>query len=445
MAYPTITYNQTTGSNTAPSDAVATSGGTSTTVSGTSGTNTITFSSAVDLTGVANDGGSDYIWVNNAGNDRSLYQITAFTGGVSTCTAVTVFETVDGVGVSAVDWHVNGTRNDIQSDNDGYDWMPGWTILLDGDQTRTSGHLRITDNLNVSGYTVTVNDPPLTIKAAATGRAKIEQTAASGNAQILRLTRHCFVQIERIDFSTPNNVSSQVEFAVDTGNISMYDCSISAPNSTASSLFSMGSGDSLSMVKCYIEGGTTYAVDATGNDITMINCWVDCKDSHGTTAALNLKPAYTATLHNVAVTESAGDGVHINREGNAGRHTDWMIRNCTIADCAGDGLEVTGTSNANATPSWNMYIINSLFASNGGWGVNSGGNNVDAAGFVGFNAFYSNTSGEYSDSSITKGDDVTLTADPFTNAGDDNYTINDAAGGGAALKTAGLNAMPDRP
>jgi hypothetical protein len=398
----------------------------------------------VDLTGVADDG-SDYIWVNNAGADRSLYQITAFTGGVSTCTAVTVFEDVDGVGVSAVAWHVNGTRNDIQADNDSYDWMPGWTILLDGDQTRTSGHFRVADNLNVSGYTVTVEDPPLTIKPLSTGRAKIEQTAASGNAQMMRLTRHCFLQLERIDFSTPNNVSSQVEFDVATGNVSMYDCSITAPNSTATALFVMGSGDSLSMVSCYIEGGTTYVVDATGNDITMVNCWVDCKGTHGTTAALNLQTAYTATLHNVAVTESAGDGIHINRTGNSGRHTDWMLRNCTVADCTGDGVEMTGTSTANTTPSWNVYILNSLFAGNGGWAVNAASNNMGSCGFIGFNGFYNNTSGTYSNSTVTKGDDVTLTADPFTDAANDDYTINNTAGGGADLKAAGLNAMPGRP
>lgn len=439
MAYPSITYNQTTGSNTAPSDAVATSGGTSTTVTGTQGTNTITFSSTVDLTGVVDDD-SDYIGVGTSGGDRKLYRITAFTGGVGTCTAVTVEPSID-AGVSAVGWHVNGTRATFLDNFDSYDWMPGWTVLLDGDQTRTGGNLRVGNNF--SG-THDGTDPPLTIKPlSSTGRAAISSSHTAG--EMLRLNTHALLQLERLDFSMPNSTASGTYVYASSGNLSAYDCTFSAPLSTATSFVFSGSGDSMSFVHCYFEGGTNHVIDITGNDCTLINCWLDCKGTHGTSSALDLGPSYTATVINTAITESAGDGINLNRQGNPGRQLDWMIRNCTVADCSGDGLTFSGTPSSTTGSSWNVFVMNTLISGNGGWGLNTNSGNIAACGFIGYNAFYNNTSGEYSDSTVTKGGDVTLTADPFTNAGADNYTINDAAGGGADLKAAGLNAMPDRP
>ena len=440
MAYPTITYNQSTGSNTAPSDAVATSASTSTTVSGTSGTNTITFSSAVDLTGVADDD-SDYIWVNNAGSDRSIYQITAFTGGVSTCTAVTVYENIDGTGVSAVDWHVNGTRNDIVADNDGYDWMPGWTISLNGDQTRSGSNFRVGNNHGSSGDAIVTAMPPVTIEPSSSGRVSIVNNGTAGEA--FRLSAHLHVKIERVDFSSPSYTNGATPFNLVAGNTDMFDCSIDVPSTSFSPL--VNSEDSVSLVKTYMRGGGALIVDGDGSDIAMMNCWIDCQGTYGTTAAVKIQANDSALLINTAITESAGSGLLMDRGGNVGRHVDQMVRNCTIADSAGDAITVSGTPNSTTSPTWNVFILNNLLASSGGYGINSSGQGIEYCGYIGFNGFYSNTSGNYSETALAHSDDVTCSASPFTDAANDDYTINDTAGGGADLKAAGLNAMPDRP
>jgi hypothetical protein len=86
-------------------------------------------------------------------------------------------------------------------------------------------------------------------------------------------------------------------------------------------------------------------------------------------------------------------------------------------------------------------LMNNIFVSCGGYGVSNGGGYGPgwASEAVDYNAFYNNTSGARN--GLTAGaHDVTLSADPFTDAANGDFSLNSTSGGGAALKGMGFPA-----
>ena len=120
MAYPIVKYNSSTGSNTAPSDAVATG----TNASGTGAGTTITLNGTFDCTAAADDD-SDFIWCATTSGQRHLFQITSFTGGKATATAVVVAEAIGATTFSGATWHINGSRLSLESDSSNEDYRTG--------------------------------------------------------------------------------------------------------------------------------------------------------------------------------------------------------------------------------------------------------------------------------------------------------------------------------
>ena len=83
-----------------------------------------------------------------------------------------------------------------------------------------------------------------------------------------------------------------------------------------------------------------------------------------------------------------------------------------------------------------MQVINSIFSSNSGWGINlTGGGGNYAWGDFRANAYYNNTSGTITGGILTGIGDVTLSASPFVSSTD--FGLNKTAGGGAACKAVG--------
>lgn len=95
----------------------------------------------------------------------------------------------------------------------------------------------------------------------------------------------------------------------------------------------------------------------------------------------------------------------------------------------------------------NMTIKNNLIVSNGGAGVTTSSSSVYADYATDGNAYFNNTSGNrvnmdsvagvFAQDPYTNVLDVILTADPFTNAAGGDFSINNNAGGGAAVRGAG--------
>ena len=110
----TVIYDATSGSDTAPTGNHG---------SGTNGdiaTTTLTLNETVDFTGVADDD-TDYLWFTGNAGDRHLFTITAFVGGVATCTSLTLSETCT-ASRTASNWAVNGERKTLINDTTREDW-----------------------------------------------------------------------------------------------------------------------------------------------------------------------------------------------------------------------------------------------------------------------------------------------------------------------------------
>jgi hypothetical protein len=127
---------------------------------------------------------------------------------------------------------------------------------------------------------------------------------------------------------------------------------------------------------------------------------------------------------------------------NTGATTDGMqasaagggiIADCDFAFNGRHGLSLTATGNM-------IALSNLLVYGNGGWGINTA---VDVRRVVGERiAFGSNASGNYNSAQFDIPSIVTLTADPFIDSVNDNYTLNAAVGGGALARSI-LRITPD--
>jgi hypothetical protein len=203
MAHPevVVSYNSSTGSNTNPSDCVASSVGTSVTARGTASGTTITFDFAeselesLDLSGAADDD-SDYIWCSTTTGGRHLFQITAFSPSAGACTSITVYPAIEADFTGAT-WHVNGTRQSFEADTSNSDFEDmdrGWTFELDGSFTHSTRWLRIGNN---ASSVSAVDDEPFTIRAAsgATSRPSID---VAQNRELLRWGANFIVKVSGI-------------------------------------------------------------------------------------------------------------------------------------------------------------------------------------------------------------------------------------------------------
>ena len=107
------------------------------------------------------------------------------------------------------------------------------------------------------------------------------------------------------------------------------------------------------------------------------------------------------------------------------------VQGCVFHNNTGDGI------GSNAGTTGVLEVKNSIFTSNGGYGINvSAQSNRNAV--YESNAFKSNTSGSYGTNTTAGTGDITLTVDPFTDAANQDFTLNATAGGGADLKSLAL-------
>lgn len=139
----------------------------------------------------------------------------------------------------------------------------------------------------------------------------------------------------------------------------------------------------------------------------------------------------TSAILNNIVANVGSHGIVVQL-GYSGPYSHSIFGN-TISGSIGDGILIQTDVNALA----DLVCTNSILSGNGGYGLHVAVGSLAVAdalrAMVDYNAFRSNTSGARN--GISAGaHDVTLTADPFTNAAGGDFTLNGTAGGGAALK-----------
>jgi hypothetical protein len=391
---------------------------------------THTFSAAVNLTGVANDG-SDVIWINTPAGNRHLFRITSFTGGVSTCTAVVTAEAATGTG-GTLSWAIGGRRLHFENDatnRDIEDGMSGWRFEL-GTQTYQSTGSGSDQRINLQNGQGDTTNGPIEVVAAAGATPTITWDADSSLFFLNGVNQLVLRGLTLTNSTSIWGGTRAVESGVQNSMIIMEDCTITCSG------------------QCVWVNATIYGV-LVGNDL---------RSTHS--VGLEFESRTTIVIVNNRIHDCSGNGIEYssvtglcgatiignqlwNNGGNGIRvEANFVGRGVSIQNnvCHGNtsaGIRLSGaTYNAAA----HVSIINNILTSNGtnGISVEDATRNVSGVLFISSNAYHGNTSGQVSPTGLVRASEVTLTATPFVDASAGNFLLNDVAGAGRACKDTGL-------
>ena len=159
--------------------------------------------------------------------------------------------------------------------------------------------------------------------------------------------------------------------------------------------------------------------------ITLSNCYIHNNSGKG----LNL--AMTPSVICLGTTFYANSaGIYINTASNA--VLTLLIQRSSFVSNTNDGI----TLQNGAAGFTNLFIQNSIFSGNGGYGIDAGGAYpaIDLQENLN-NAFYDNSSGNYTALVISR-NEIDLTGSPFTNPSAGNFALNNTAGAGLACQGA---------
>jgi hypothetical protein len=231
------------------------------------------------------------------------------------------------------------------------------------------------------------------------------------------------------------------------------DLVFSGNGSTGSANGVVVSGSRCSFERCVFTGMVGSGVDVTAGSI---NEFIQCEFAGNNTSNTasnggcigNGSYFERCTFHNN--TGSSSSGCLTNANGavfvdcifdSNGLNGIRIIGNSGIAatGCSFNGNTSSGIA---ATSSWGAAsCTNSVFVSNGAYGIDPTGGN----GFMAVRncAFYSNTSGQVNTSSSRSdvSGSITLTGTPFVSASTGNFALNNTAGAGASCRAAGIGAF----
>lgn len=426
MALPKIVFNATTGSDTAASGA-----GPSTAVTGSAAAHTdgvasatITLTNSPDLSGVATDG-SHCLWLKTP----SGRQFSKIVGVDDTGKTVTVEDTFTIASDSAVDYAIGGKRatwDNTDSRKIFADAKAGWVIETETDQTLTSV-VDVGASGTNSGY-ITVrgntDNPRPVVTQSASGDYGFDLASATYGEQI------CW-EFAALHFKH-SGATRQYMFRAQewiSGPVFIWRNCIC--------------GD-------VPKGNNPSGLITYGNQRVPV-VLIDCTIRYCSSVAINCGASTPQLYH-----------CHIHHCGGAVRWYGWdgdflLIDGCLFHDCSGHAIQ-----NSSKTGDKPVIIRNSIFANNGGTGIKgnssggerywhisqnifagNGGYGIDllesqinsGLSELDWNAYYNNTSGNISNGSIGP-NSIQLTADPFVDAANGDFNINDAPGGGALLRAA---------
>ena len=232
-----------------------------------------------------------------------------------------------------------------------------------------------------------------------------------------------------VDFDAVSTTIAAV-FIVN-GKSSLARCLADQQNTTNSAGQAVSLADG-SAVFCWMKSASTRTVDSNGSTVALNRAnLIGCKViGSGSAAAVHANYAFRNNNISGCVIDANGDyGIYA---ASLASGVTSSIDNCLIYDASdgiymAEGLDVGDNATLNIT---NNVIWSALY----------GINNADAVGdlaqtWVIGNAMGDLTSGRLAGfSNVEEIDPITLTADPFVNAADGDFNINNTAGGGAVLR-----------
>lgn len=166
-----------------------------------------------------------------------------------------------------------------------------------------------------------------------------------------------------------------------------------------------------------------------GNVCVMIGCYIYNNTSDGV-ALVSF-----GQLVAINCVSSSNGGCGFNDQGTDDNRTV-ILKQCVIYNNTSDGVKLNQNANVQS-----LVSINGIYYNNGGYGINGPGVETAAAPFTQLlqlnNAFGANSSGARNTGVPSDTSDISLSANPFNNAGSGDFSLNSTAGGGAACNGAG--------
>ena len=166
----------------------------------------------------------------------------------------------------------------------------------------------------------------------------------------------------------------------------------------------------------------------------MIGCYLHGNAGGGVNLWNSSDPVQAMVLLRCTIYNNTGYGLYI--QGNE-PGCQVVVINCNFVSNTNNGLDF---SQNNYIGIGQLFVSNSIFVSNGGYGIASAlttGGDGSLCTFIGlYNAFYNNTNGNYQSLSA-QASDIALTGSPFNSPSGGDFSLNGTAGMGAACKAAG--------
>jgi hypothetical protein len=425
-----LKYNQSTGSDTAASGTNAPT----TAVTGTNGslsTTTLTLNETKDFTGVL-DNDEDCVSIATTGNNRRLYRITGFTGGVSTCTALVLAES--GPTQGSLTWAVGGKRLSLDTDTtnpDIEDYLAGWTMELEGTAVTYSPAAASLPMLPTGG---SLARGPVIIRGAA--GATVTITAGTSTADLFTPAINALIEFHNLTLTNTGTGGSANLVALSSGSTRVLLVDV-AMSSFATCVNATGATLRIIAVNSSFKATSGYGIDCTGGRVFMhcIGCLFYENSNSGVAFRTSTTAQACSVFDSCLFRDNTLDGLSMTSIVDSGMIA---VANCVFHGNLSDGIEFDQVLTIADGP---LTVHNCIFTENAGHGIGASGSDTTIASdmlvHADYNAFRNNTSGNRQ--LLTAGaHDVTLTADPYTNEAGNDFSINLTAGGGAACTDTGL-------
>lgn len=265
------------------------------------------------------------------------------------------------------------------------------------------------------------------------GKATI--TTATNSVNIIKLTGSG-IEIRNIAFTTTAGTTAAAVIGSSSAGsqygeqITIRDCSFSGGFTVGVDNYAGGYAPSFQMIECTVTGCTSYGVSIGGPQFILIGCYIYGNGSHGVVT----QQYGSVILINTICASNTGCGVY---DDGTNVNNRWCIlKQCVLYNNGSDGVKIAQSV---GEP---LISINTIYYNNSGYGIN--GLSVVSVSPAPMsilvqlnNAFGSNTSGARNSVVPSDSTDITLTANPFNNAGSGDFTLNSTSGGGASCSGAG--------
>jgi len=280
---------------------------------------------------------------------------------------------------------------------------------------------RSTTPLKLIGYTSTRTD---------NGRATF--TTATNSTPILSITGTCVnVEVDNISFTTTASVKDDCFKCGTTGYMfAFFNCVVDGFTTGFDS--NSNNAQPLIIGNCEVKNCTTSGI-SNGSSTYIYDSYI-----HGNAIGMQNPSAAGSggnnefLVVNCIVASNTSQGMNMTAGSVNGSFCHVDVSYCSFYSNTGDHIKITVGGNAAG-----LAVRNTIFYGGSAYAINFTVASQYTMMYLRYNAFGSNSSGNYNNCPTGTGD-VALSSNPFTNAGSGDFSLNSTAGGGAACKAAGF-------